>query len=132
MDIEFRYPAPCLLLSTHALYAHPGVSASQAECRGFESLRPLHRPAGARDAHTASGVPGRLSAVRAILQPLIPLTARDAEALPALVDRFDRYQSHQRKITQLATKVNCEKQFNRRVELNQQLNALKAELANLS
>ena len=68
----------------------------------------------------------------ACLQPLLPLTARDGEALPALIDRCDQYQSHQRKITQLTAKVNREKQFNRRVELNQQLNTLKAELAALT
>ena len=32
----------CPLMSTYALYALRRVSASQAECRGFESLRPLH------------------------------------------------------------------------------------------
>jgi len=69
---------------------------------------------------------------RAILQPLLPLTARDAEALPALIDRCDQYQAHQRKLTQLTAKVNREKQFNRRVELNQQLNTIKAELAALT
>jgi len=69
---------------------------------------------------------------RAILQPLLPLSARGAEALPALIDRCERYQSQQRKIAQLSGRVNREKQFNRRVELNQQLNALKAELATLT
>jgi hypothetical protein len=69
---------------------------------------------------------------RAILRPLLPLAARSAEALPALIDRCDQYQLHQRRLTQLTAKVNREKQFNRRVELNQELNALKAELASLS
>jgi hypothetical protein len=69
---------------------------------------------------------------RAILQPLLPLTARDSEALPALIDRCDHYQSLQRKLSQLTAKVNREKQFNRRVELNQQLNTLKADLSRLS
>ncbi len=69
---------------------------------------------------------------RAILQPLLPLTARDAEALPTLIERCDHYRSHRRKITQLTAKVNREKQFNRRVELNQQLNNLKQNIATLS
>ena len=73
---------------------------------------------------------GRL--YRAVLQPLLPLAARDAEALPAFIDRCEQYQSHQRRITQLSAKVNRERQFNRRVELNQQLNALKETLASLS
>ena len=67
----------------------------------------------------------------ALLQPLLPLTARKSEPLPVLIERCDQYQSHQRKITQLIAKVNREKQFNRRVTLNQELNTLKAEVADL-
>lgn len=68
----------------------------------------------------------------ALLQPLLPLTPRKSERLPSLIERCDQYQTHQRKITQLTAKVNREKQFNRRVALNQELNTLKAELTHLS
>lgn len=68
---------------------------------------------------------------RAILQPLLPLTARDSEALPALIDRCEQYQSLRRKLTKLTAKVNREKQFNRRVALNQELNQLMTSLNSL-
>ena len=68
---------------------------------------------------------------RALLQPLLPVAARDTEALPAFIDRCDQYQSHQLKLTQLSAKVNREKQFNRRVELNHKLNQLKSQLSSL-
>lgn len=68
----------------------------------------------------------------ALLQPLLPLAARISESLPALIERCDQYQMSQRKITQLTAKVNREKQFNRRVALNQELNTLKAELSALA
>jgi len=64
----------------------------------------------------------------ALLAPLLPLAPRRAEALPALIERCNQHQSLQRKITQLTAKVNREKQFNRRVTFNQELNSLKAEL----
>ena len=68
----------------------------------------------------------------ALLQPLLPLAARKSEPLPALIERSTQYQLRQRKILQLTNKVNREKQFNRRVALNQELNTLKAELATLT
>ncbi|MGE9271479.1 MAG: DUF4391 domain-containing protein [Verrucomicrobiales bacterium] len=73
---------------------------------------------------------GRLYA--ALLAPLLPLAARKGESLPSQITRCDQYQSQQRKLAQLTAKVNREKQFNRRVALNQELNALKAELGRLS
>ncbi|MGD9419841.1 MAG: DUF4391 domain-containing protein [Verrucomicrobiota bacterium JB025] len=73
---------------------------------------------------------GRLYA--ALLAPLLPLAARKGESLPGQITRCDQYQSQQRKLAQLTAKVNREKQFNRRVALNQELNALKAELGRLS
>jgi len=68
----------------------------------------------------------------AILQPLLPLAARKSEPLPVLIERCDQHQLRQRKISLLSAKVNREKQFNRRVVLNQKLNTLKAELNLLS
>ena len=68
----------------------------------------------------------------ALLAPLLPLAPRRAEALPSLIERCDKHQSLQRKIALLTAKVNREKQFNRRVYLNQELNNLKTELAELN
>ena len=60
----------------------------------------------------------------ALLAPLLPLAARRGETLPALIERCSQHQSLQRKIAQLTTKVHREKQFNRRVAFNQELNSL--------
>jgi len=68
----------------------------------------------------------------ALLQPLLPLTSRKSEPLLALIERCDRHQSLQRRIALLTAKVNREKQFNRRVASNQELNVLRAELAGIS
>lgn len=72
---------------------------------------------------------GRLYA--ALLAPLLPLTARKGESLPRQITRCHEHQSLQRKLTQLTAKVNREKQFNRRVALNQELNQLKTTLNSL-
>lgn len=88
-----------------------------------------------KESITHRPLPVALDLVRlytALLQPLLPLSARKSESLPALIERCDQYQSRQRKVAQLTPKVNREKQFNRRVALNQELTALKAELENLT
>jgi hypothetical protein len=88
-----------------------------------------------KGSHTLQPLPVALDLARlytALLQPLLPLAARNSESLPALIERCDQYQLRQRKITQLTAKVNRERQFNRRVALNQQLNILKAELDSLT
>jgi hypothetical protein len=64
----------------------------------------------------------------ALLAPLLPLAPRRAEPLPDLIERCGAHQSLQRKIALLTSKVNREKQFNRRVTLNLELNALRAEI----
>jgi hypothetical protein len=69
---------------------------------------------------------------RALLTPLLPLAARKNETLPLLIERCNQYQQYQRKTDQLTAKVNREKQFNRRVALNQELNTLKAKLSTIS
>jgi len=68
----------------------------------------------------------------ALFQPLLPLITRKTEALPALIERCNQYQSRDHQIDQLTAKVNREKQFNRRVAFNRELNTLKAELASLT
>lgn len=68
----------------------------------------------------------------ALLGPLLPLAPRRNEALPALIGRCGKYQALLRGIAQLTTKVNREKQFNRRVALNQELKPLQAELESLN
>lgn len=68
----------------------------------------------------------------ALLTPLLPLHPRRAEALPALIERCGEHQALQRKIALLTAKLKREKQFNRKVTLNQQLNPLLDELKSLT
>lgn len=59
---------------------------------------------------------------------LLPLPARPKESLEALITRNKQHQTLSRQIQALQNKVNREKQFHRRVALNQELNTLKAQL----
>lgn len=55
-----------------------------------------------------------------------------AESLSDLIERCGAHQSLQRRIALLTAKVNREKQFNRKVGLNQELKPLQAQLAAIS
>jgi len=68
----------------------------------------------------------------ALLDPLLPLSARKGEKIPSLIARCDRHQALQRQIDLLTKKVNREKQFNRRVAYNQELKTLQAEADSLA
>jgi hypothetical protein len=63
----------------------------------------------------------------ALFAPLLPLPPRPAEPLAAHIARCEAHLRLTRQIDQLAAKVRREKQFNRRVALNQQLKPLLAE-----
>ncbi|MCF6311504.1 MAG: DUF4391 domain-containing protein [Verrucomicrobiales bacterium] len=67
----------------------------------------------------------------ALLEPLLPLVARKGEMLPELIERCSSYQALVRIVAKLQSKVQREKQFNRRIAFNQELNEAKAELAAL-
>ena len=67
-----------------------------------------------------------------LFAPLLPLTPKSAEPLPYLIARCQHHQSLDRQIKQLTSKVNRERQFKRRITLNQELNRLHAELSKLS
>jgi hypothetical protein len=69
---------------------------------------------------------GRLYA--ALLAPLMPLPIGPQETLAAWADRCAAYDSLRRQVDQAAARVRREKQFNRRVELNRELNAVKNRL----
>ena len=66
-----------------------------------------------------------------MLRQLIPLPAREGESIAALAERQRQFATRQRECRRLETRLHCEKQFNRKVELNRQLRELKAELDNL-
>lgn len=67
-----------------------------------------------------------------LLRTLIPLSARPQESIAALVERVDRVQTLQREVDKTAARLEKEKQFNRKVEINAQLRQLKVEHAALS
>lgn len=68
----------------------------------------------------------------ALFAPLLPLPPRSGEPLASQIDRCESYLRLQRQIDQLTTRLHREKQFNRKVDLNQQLKPLQIELQSLS
>lgn len=63
-----------------------------------------------------------------MLRELIPLASRKGESIEALTERQSKVSAKQKAYRHLEERVHREKQFNRKVELNQELRALKAEL----
>lgn len=72
---------------------------------------------------------GRLYA--ALLDPLLPLKSRPGEPLVERILRCTDFESVRRQADQLAARVRRERQFNRKVELNRELNTLKRRLESL-
>ncbi|MCY1261619.1 hypothetical protein D9M68_109490 [compost metagenome] len=68
----------------------------------------------------------------ALLQCLMPLSARPQESLPDWVARVELAAAKRREVEKAASKLAKEKQFNRKVEINATLRQLKAELEQLS
>lgn len=67
-----------------------------------------------------------------LLHRLIPLPARPQEALAALVARVEQAQAKQRELDKTTARLEKEKQFNRKVEINAAVRQLKSELESLS
>ena len=67
----------------------------------------------------------------AVLKDLIPLKLRDHEDFQALIDRFEQIQKMELEIQKITNKMKKTKQYNRRVELNRNLNQLSANCADL-
>lgn len=66
-----------------------------------------------------------------LLQRLIPLSPRPQETLADLVLRVEQVQAKQRELDKTASRLEKEKQFNRKVEINADLRRLKTELNEL-
>ena len=64
----------------------------------------------------------------ALFAPLLPLPSRSGEALANHIQRCETYLRLRRQIDQLHSCLLREKQFNRKVDLNQQIKPLQAEL----
>jgi len=67
-----------------------------------------------------------------LLHRLIPLPARPQETLAALVARVEQAQAKQRELDKATARLEKEKQFNRKVEINATVRQLKSELESLS
>jgi hypothetical protein len=67
-----------------------------------------------------------------LLQRLIPLPMRKNETLTDLVTRVERLRLKENEVQKIISKLAKEKQFNRKVEINAQLRAMRQELENLT
>lgn len=67
-----------------------------------------------------------------LLQRLIPLPQRQNETLAELVTRVELLRIKEKEVQKITSKLAKEKQFNRKVEINTQLRAIRQELANLT
>jgi hypothetical protein len=67
-----------------------------------------------------------------LLRPLMPLPPRADESLKTQVERLGLLRTKQNEYRKLETRLNNEKQFNRKVELNTQLRNLKKQLETLT
>jgi hypothetical protein len=67
-----------------------------------------------------------------MLRQLMPLLPRPAETLKAQVDRLGVIRSKQKDCLKMESRLQTEKQFNRKVEINSQLRNLRKELEELS
>ncbi len=66
-----------------------------------------------------------------LLRPLLPLPPKVGENLKTQVERLSLLRTKQNEYRKLETRLNNERQFNRKVELNSKLRQLKLELAKL-
>lgn len=67
-----------------------------------------------------------------LLQRLIPLPIRQNETLAELVSRVEHLRLKENEVQKIISKLAKEKQFNRKVEINAQLRAIRQELENLT
>ncbi len=67
-----------------------------------------------------------------LLTPLMPFQARSGEGLQTFVARMELIRSGQREVEKCESRLRKEKQFNRKVEINADLRALKQELEGLT
>lgn len=69
---------------------------------------------------------------QALLKTIIPMPVRKGESIEQLFNRVDQLHVKEREAAQLSSRIRKEKQFNRRVELNQVLSSLKKDIAILT
>lgn len=62
----------------------------------------------------------------------IDLPPRDGETLESLVERVRQIRKYRRELLALEAKMNCEKQFNRKVQLNAEVRSLESQVGTLT
>lgn len=67
-----------------------------------------------------------------LLNPLMPFPGRTGEGLQDRVKRIEQIRSRQRELARCEARLRKEKQFNRKVEINAELRALKQEIETLT
>jgi len=67
-----------------------------------------------------------------LLRELLPIQARPGESMAVLLERHGHITAKQRECRRLEARIQREKQFNRKVEINAQLRRLKTELEEIS
>lgn len=67
-----------------------------------------------------------------LIKSVVPLSSKNQESVDELVGRAERIQLLQKEAQRLETRMNSEKQFNRRVELHAKLGNLKKEITAIS
>ena len=67
-----------------------------------------------------------------LLRPLMPIPPRPGESLRDQIERATQWRSKQTESSKLAARMEREKQFNRKVELNAQLRNIRKELNSLT
>ncbi|MBS9403680.1 DUF4391 domain-containing protein [Halomonas sp. TRM85114] len=65
-----------------------------------------------------------------ILRSLLPVSARQGEALPDQLERLELLESLKKDAAKLAKRLRSEKQFNRKVEMNAELRTIREKIAN--
>ena len=65
------------------------------------------------------------------LRQLIPIRQRKTETFRELIERAEKIKAREHQATKVESRVKREKQFNRKVELNHELNKLNSEIENL-
>lgn len=66
-----------------------------------------------------------------LIKSIIPIPKRKDESLDELVQRLDQIRVKEREAAKLEIRINKERQFNRRVELNRMINQLNREIEKL-
>lgn len=66
-----------------------------------------------------------------LLAPLLPYPSLDGEPLPTHIDRIALIRAKEKEVERCESRLNKEKQFNRKVEINAELRMLKTQLENL-